>query len=1172
LIGLLAVLFIVPAAATVSPVAPHPAAPAAIIRVPDDAASIQAAIEMAADGDEVRVQSGSYYERLVVTKTLSLTGGWDADYASQTTELTIVDSGRSGRGLTVRPGAMAPAVVISNFVFVHGDATGLGGVVTPTVPTAPTATVTLAQAADSSARAADLRAGLLKLAAQGEFPGGPAALDAALARVDALMAAAQDTPSVGAAQPANGAEIDCGGGIYVTGARLNLIKVYVNNSTASRTGAGAGGGLCAVDVPALTLEHVSMKGNTASQASQGYGGALFFSASQPVSRSLSLTDAAFRENIASLAGNGYGGALFISGAPEARFNLAVLTANTATSGGLSGFGGALYLIDSGGVTLDTVAFQLNNANTNLVVANPTEDWLTGMGGALYARSAPDLTLISGPNQDDPHSIFVGNIAALKGLGRGGALYAEDTPRLHSTRIRFLGNWAVVYPAGQGEFIGGGALYLSGAEQAQLEDNDFNNNIAGVFGLEDFKLSGGAIGLASSDRALISGNRFLENASGTAAQGGDAMGGAIDIAYSDAVIVRDNIFTGNVADLGPSGGIGGAVHAQRVNDILIHHNSFVRNRAGTRAGIGGALTLEVSRPDESWNGFTAPRGLTDTLNNRVTISANTFRENVAALDQSGNQALLGGAMAFNSVNGVTLTNNVVANNTARSGAGLALLGWDVTKIAYDTVRNAWLGNNTLVNNAGENGVYMEMWTTPITLTNNIVVSHTVGLHAHTNPTLGGMTAEVRYTVYNDNTTNSEADEESALTETGVITGPVRFVDRWQGNYRLQVTSAARDAGDPAGVPPAPAVDIEGTRRPFGRAVDVGAYEWHGTQVFLPMLNKTICPDYSGWAAGNAFGGYGMIIHTTNGGCTWSRQGDAGVLGPGDLSGVAAADARTAWVVGANGVILHTTDGGITWQRQALPADVPVTAAVGNNIKLVDRNTLWTMACTPGGASYILKTVDGGAHWVTQAEIDLTPGCFSHIDAFDAQYAWVVGGHTAGLSRSALNDNSGVIFSTTDGGQHWTRQADQEFTLIDVAAVSPTLGWISGKGSTLLRTQDGGANWQSVDPGMGGADLNRLFTVNGNDVWIAGDNSMLLHTTNGLATADQIRWQKHEIPVGALWLMTITFVDPQIGWLTNMGANGPDPTSYVFITDNGGRDWSSQPVPANGGFWNLVTVKN
>ena len=191
-------------------------------------------------------------------------------------------------------------------------------------------------------------------------------------------------------------------------------------------------------------------------------------------------------------------------------------------------------------------------------------------------------------------------------------------------------------------------------------------------------------------------------------------------------------------------------------------------------------------------FPAPRGLTDTLNNRVTISANTFRENVAALDQSGDQALLGGAVAFNSVNGITLTNNIVANNTARSGAGLALLGWDVTKIAYDAVRNAWLVNNTLVNNAGENGVYMEMWTTPITLTNNIVVSHTVGLHAHTNPQ-GGMTAEVRYTVYNDNTKNSEADDDSTLTETGVITEPVQFVDRWQGNYRLQVTSAAHDGG-------------------------------------------------------------------------------------------------------------------------------------------------------------------------------------------------------------------------------------------------------------------------------------------------------------------------------------------------------------------------------------------
>jgi hypothetical protein len=643
-----------------------------IILVPDDFLTIQEAINDAQDGDEIRVDVGTYSERLVITKSLNISGGWDNTV--QTDERTVVDATQSGRALTVYVATLTPTVVISNFTFIHGDATGLGGVITPTVPNSPLTTTVAAAGALAAASPADLRGAWQNLAAQGQFPGGQAALDEALARLEGLMAIASQPPDIAAAgdigAAGSGDELDCGGGVYVQGAHLKLVKVDVARNTASRTGAGAGGGLCAVDVPVngLVLEQVRTSHNTASQSGTGYGGGLFFNTGQPVSGALLLENVTFRENVAAVANTGYGGGAFMANAPGAQANLAVWTQNTATSGGLIGYGGGLYLLDSANVTLEMVAFQLNNANTNLVVADPVNDWLVGMGGAIYANNTPYFTVVSGANEGET-SIFVGNVAALKGLGRGGGLYAENIAAgLRVEGVTFLGNWGAVYPSGQGETISGGAIYLGSSPQAQLLNNTFNTNMAGVFSLEDFKLVGGAVDVDVSDHVLVSGNTFRENAGGTAAAGGDATGGALSVGYSDAVTVTNNLFTGNVADLGPSGGLGGAMHVRTSNDTFIQGNTFERNRAGTGAGIGGALALDVAAAAglESWGvpgaagwgetGLISPLGMADKLNNRVTIIANTFRDNTVAVNLGGNQALLGGAVAFHSVNGVTLTNN------------------------------------------------------------------------------------------------------------------------------------------------------------------------------------------------------------------------------------------------------------------------------------------------------------------------------------------------------------------------------------------------------------------------------------------------------------------------------------------------------------------------------------
>ena len=67
--------------------------------------------------------------------------------------------------------------------------------------------------------------------------------------------------------------------------------------------------------------------------------------------------------------------------------------------------------------------------------------------------------------------------------------------------------------------------------------------------------------------------------------------------------------------------------------------------------------------------------------------------------------------------------------------------------------------------------------------------------------------------------------------------------------------------------------------------------------------------NGWIIGTPpVDGYGVILHTTNGGGLWVRQGSTSDVPGVELNNVKAVDARTAWVVGdadsGFGVILHS----------------------------------------------------------------------------------------------------------------------------------------------------------------------------------------------------------------------------------------------------------------------------
>ena len=60
-----------------------------------------------------------------------------------------------------------------------------------------------------------------------------------------------------------------------------------------------------------------------------------------------------------------------------------------------------------------------------------------------------------------------------------------------------------------------------------------------------------------------------------------------------------------------------------------------------------------------------------------------------------------------------------------------------------------------------------------------------------------------------------------------------------------------------------------------------------------------------------GYYGKIVHSADGGVTWTIQ-QAGTTKA--LLGICMVNDRVGGIVGASGTILHTTDGGTTWKKQ------------------------------------------------------------------------------------------------------------------------------------------------------------------------------------------------------------------------------------------------------------------
>jgi len=295
--------------------------------------------------------------------------------------------------------------------------------------------------------------------------------------------------------------------------------------------------------------------------------------------------------------------------------------------------------------------------------------------------------------------------------------------------------------------------------------------------------------------------------------------------------------------------------------------------------------------------------------------------------------------------------------------------------------------------------------------------------------------------------------------------------------------------------------------YGTFVATHTWEQQTSSTNINLKDVTFVDANHGWAVGD----YKTIIHTADGGKSWSTQ-----LGEGNrfsnLSDVAFANATHGMATGSGtNTGYHTTDGGTTWQGKYMGYADSV-----HDIFFLDENHGWAVG-VPGT---IIHTTDAGNSWNFQnnnAPTSIRAESLYGVSFVDANNGWAVG-------------SNGVIIHTTNGGATWERQhSGKGEYLLDVTFTDANNGWTVGRNGVIIHTSNGGETWTSQISNV----TYNLYTVSFADA----KNGIILgeNTTTILVTSDG----------GVTWIKQIispTFNPSGVAWIDN---------THVVLVGNSGK---------------------
>lgn len=262
----------------------------------------------------------------------------------------------------------------------------------------------------------------------------------------------------------------------------------------------------------------------------------------------------------------------------------------------------------------------------------------------------------------------------------------------------------------------------------------------------------------------------------------------------------------------------------------------------------------------------------------------------------------------------------------------------------------------------------------------------------------------------------------------------------------------------------------------------------------------------------------VFRTTDGGVSWDTSAHLGREYGYVVRGVRVSpNGSSLWAVGSHGLMGLSTNRGGTWVYESSHAMYLV-----RQLNFFDKRTGWAVG------SQIIKTTDGGAHWVRQTNpLNSQLGSVAIVDSMTA---WCVGEYSLG------------IVGTTNGGNDWTIRDSSAWRSIFFS--NRRFGWVVGSAGSMKRTTDAGETWQSISTGTT-MNLHRVFFLDSLRGWTIGNEHTALRSENGGQS-----WTGVALPSSSLPYVPydIRFATNQVGWIGGSGC--------LFKTTDGGSHWIVQ----------------
>lgn len=265
----------------------------------------------------------------------------------------------------------------------------------------------------------------------------------------------------------------------------------------------------------------------------------------------------------------------------------------------------------------------------------------------------------------------------------------------------------------------------------------------------------------------------------------------------------------------------------------------------------------------------------------------------------------------------------------------------------------------------------------------------------------------------------------------------------------------------------------------------------------------------WAVGYDGHNPQRMYYSEDAGLNWKAK--TILTGGFTLTSVTFITAQEGWAVGNGGTILHTRNGGETWEQIKRPTDSDL-----NEVQFATSHVGYIAAMTEWGHE-ILRTVDGGQNWQKVYE-DPKGG-----------YVFQMALYGEKIAVAAINDDH--LIRTEDGGVTWKTV---DATLLGAASVIFTTdgtGWLVGKKGSFYRSIDQGRTWQIP---------NNL------------PKSLLNHDWSSIEFSDE----KEGVAVGANGAIVVTY-DGGTTW-SETNAPNTDNLGLIRLHDGNGVVLGSQKI--------------